>query len=116
MKEQLETFLNQRLPLPGIAAWAASLPDRSILSHCYTDWFSTEQVEQLLSRLVLAANGMGYHDIQVVRLCWVFEHARIHFALGSQGACLALFVENRPGVMSAELESVLAGFTRLAPG
>jgi hypothetical protein len=116
MKEKIEDFLSRRMPLPGVAAWGARLADRTVLSHCYSDWFSPEQVEQTLARLALSADGLGYHGIQPERLCWVFEHARIHLALRRDGICLALFVENRPGVTNAKLEGVLGEFATLAAG
>jgi hypothetical protein len=59
---------------------------------------------------------LAYHGIQSERLCWVFEHARIHLALRRDGICLALFVENRPGVTNAKLEGVLGEFASLAAG
>ena len=116
MNENLEEYLNQRLPLPGVAAWGARLADHTVLSHCYNDWLTPEQVEQTLLRLSLSADGLGYHGIQPVRLCWVFEHARIHLALRRDGVCLALFVENRPGVSNAKLAGLLGEFARLAAG
>ena len=79
-------------------------------------WFAPAQVEQALSRLALAADSLGYHGIQPARLCWVFEHSRIHLALRRDGACLAFFVENRSGVANAKLESLLEEFTGLAAG
>ena len=78
------------------------------MSHCYSDWFTPAQVEQALSRLALAADSLGYHGIQPIRLCWVFEHTRIHLALRRDGACLAFFVENRPGA-TAKLEAPAGG-------
>jgi hypothetical protein len=113
MKEKLQEFLSKRMPLPGVAAWGARLADRTVMSHCYSDWFSTEQIEQTLGRLALSADGLGYHGVRPVRLCWVFEHARIHLALRRDGICLALFVENRPGATNAKLEGVLGEFARI---
>jgi hypothetical protein len=63
--------------------------------------------------LALAADSLGYHGIQPTRLCWVFEHSRIHLALRRDGACLAFFVENRPGVANDKLDAVLAEFAGL---
>jgi hypothetical protein len=114
MNEALQAFLDHNLPLPGVAAYSARLADRTFVSHCYNDWFTAAQVEQVLSRLALAADSLGYHGIQPARLCWVFEHNRIHLALRRDGACLAFFVENRPGVASARLEGLLGEFTGLA--
>jgi len=113
MKEALQQLLDHHLPLPGIAACSARLVDRSFVSHCYGDWFTAAQAEQALSRLALAADSLGYHGIQPDRLCWVFEHSRIHLALRPDGACLAFFVENRPGIAAAKLEAVLEEFTKL---
>ena len=113
MKEPLQAFLDRNLPLPGVAACSARLADRTFVSHCYSDWFTVAQVEQALSRLALAADSLGYHGIQPARLCWVFEHSRIHLALRRDGACLALFVENRPGITNSRLEAVLEEFAGL---
>ena len=41
-----------------------------------------------------------------------FQHARIHLALRQDGACLAFFVENRPGT-NAKLAALLEEFTSL---
>jgi len=114
MKEVLQAFLDRNLPLPGVAACSVRLSDRSFVSRCYSDWFTAAQVEQALSRLALAADSLSYHGIQPTRLCWVFEHSRIHLALRRDGACLAFFVENRPGVTNAKLETVLDEFAGLA--
>lgn len=113
MKEALQEFLERNLPLPGLAACSVRLADRTFVSRCYSDWFASTQVEQVLSRLALAADSLGYHGIQPTRLGWVFEHSRIHLALRRDGACLAFFMENRPGVTTPELESLLEEFTRL---
>ena len=113
MKDALQEFLDRNLPLPGLAACSVRLADRTFVSRCYSDWFTTAQVEQALGRLALAADSLGYHGIQPSRLGWIFEHSRIHLALRRDGACLAFFVENRPGVTNAKLEGLLEDFTKL---
>jgi hypothetical protein len=113
MKDKLQEFLDRHLPFPGLAACSVRLVDRTFISRCYSDWFTSPQIEQALSRLVLAADSLGYHGIQPSRLGWVFEHSRIHLVLRRDGACLAFFMENRPGVTTPELESLLEEFIRL---
>ena len=110
MKETLKEFVEARLPLAGLVAWGARLPDRTLASQCLNGWFTPKQVEQVVTRLALAAENLNSHGIQPARLCWIFEHARIHLALRADGACLALFMENRPIDSSAALESALEGF------
>ena len=112
MKETLPEFLDRALPLPGVAACCVRLADRSFVSRCYSDWFNVKQVEQVLGRLALAADNLGYHGLQPTRVGWVFEHSRIYLKLRGDGACLALFVENRPGVMTPEVEGVLERFNK----
>ena len=114
MKEPLQDLLDRNLPMPGVAAYSARLADRTFVSRCYSDWFTTAQVEQVVSRLALAADSLGYHGIQATRLCWVFEHSRIHLALRRDAACLAFFMENRPGATNPKLESLLEEFIGLA--
>ena len=108
MKETLARWFAQ--PLPGLAAWGARLADRSLVSGCCMDWFTSAQVEQALSRMALAAENLGQHGIHPARLCWVFEHARVHLARRPDGACLALIVQNRPGLPTAALNRLLDQF------
>jgi hypothetical protein len=112
MKEALQALLDRNQPLTGVGACSARLADRTYLTQCYGDWFAPAQAEQALSRLALAADSLGYHGIQPVRLCWVFEHARILLAWRQDGACLAFFVENRPGT-NAKVDALLEEFARL---
>ena len=113
MKQTLQDFLDRNLPLPGLAASSVRLADRTFVTRCYSDWFTVAQVEQVLGRLALAADSLGYHGIQPTRLGWVFEHSRIYLALRGDGACIAFFLENRPGVITPKLEGLLEEFTRL---
>lgn len=110
MKDALNAFVGQRLPIPGLVAWSARLPDRTLASQCLADWLKTSQVEQVLSRMALAADNLNFHRLQPLRLCWTFENLRIHLAFGRDGACLACFVENRPGPMAPGLEDLLRDF------
>ena len=101
-----------RLPQADARQAPARLPDRAVVSHCYTDWFNPRQAEQTLTRLALAAESLGQHRIQPLRLCWVFEHARILLALRRDAACLGLFVENRPELSTAALLEKIATNTK----
>jgi hypothetical protein len=114
MSESLQSFLDQRLPLPGLAAWSARLADGALSSQCYGDWLTPPQVEQTLTSLAFAADSLGQQRIQPMRLCWVFEHLRIHLGLDPGGACLALFVENRPGLPRDPVEHLLDEFNALS--
>jgi len=115
MKQSIESLMQKRLPLPGVAAWSARLPDRSMTGQCYTDWFTPKQAQNILGRLALAAESLAGHRLEPERLAWTFEHARIFLALRPDGACLALCVENRLEASTAALESVFQEFLALPP-
>jgi hypothetical protein len=113
MKDTLQALFDRHLPLPGVAACSVRLADRTCVTRCEGDWFTTTQVEKAVGRLALATDGLSYHGIQSARLCWVFERSRIHLALRRDGACLACFVENRPGATNARLADLLEKFQAL---
>lgn len=115
MSSPLNTFLDERLPLPGIVACAIRLPDRSIVSRRDGDALTTAQVEQCLSRLAVAAEGLKRHRFEVKTLCWTFEYARIHLTRRLDGAALAVFSENIPGEPPNEgTQHLIAAFHELA--
>jgi hypothetical protein len=113
MSRALQDFLDPRLPLPGVAAWVARLADHSLVHEAFADWFTQQQLEQMLTRIVLAAENLARHQIQPVQICWVFEHARIHLAARPDGTYLALFAENRADVPTDALTQVLEDFLAL---
>ncbi len=115
MSSPLETFLDERLPLPGIVACAIRLPDRSVLTRRDGDAMTTAQVEQCLSRLSVAAEGLKRHRFEVKTLCWTFDQARIHLARRHDGAQLAVFSASLPGEPSNEgAKHLIAEFLELA--
>lgn len=116
MSASIAEFLDQNLPLPEVAACAVRLPDRTYRSRCDEQWFTQSQAEQILGRLTLAADSLGYHGIQPVRLCWIFERARIYLGLRRDGACLAVFVPNRTGPMPEAVGELLERFAQLPSG
>ncbi len=115
MNAELQQFLAARLPFPGLAAWSVRLPDRTLSSQSYVKWLPGSRAEQILHRLALAAEGLAPHQLQAERLCWNFEQVRLHLALGKEGACLALVVQNAAELDPAKVETVLQDFQKLNP-
>src|SRR5262245_21159224 len=85
MSDALREFIEARVPTEGLAAWGAQRADRSCVSKCHKKWLTSGQVEQTVSRLVVAAQNLARHDIEPLRLCWTFQHARVHLALRADG-------------------------------
>ena len=110
MSDALRKFIEVNVPKAGLVAWGAQLADSTFTSQCYNNWFTPAQVEQIVNRLATAAQNLAQHEIEPMRLCWKFEHARIHLALRDDGQCLALVVENRPGLAQDGLEHALDEF------
>jgi hypothetical protein len=114
MKSTCEDFFATRLPIAGLAACAARLPDGMILPHCYNRWLTPEQVRQATAHLTLAAQSLQQYQITPVRMGWIFEHLRVYLRLRPDNACLTLFMENRAEFPAVEVESVLDEFAGLS--
>jgi len=110
MNDSLQPFLAGHLPIEGVVAWSVRFPGSAASSHCYHNWLSTAQAEQALDSLALAAKTLASHGIQPLQLCSVFGHLRIHLSLREDGACLALFVENRLTKAADALNRLLEDF------
>ena len=113
MSASFQDFLAARLPFPGLAAWSARAADRAQSSRCFANWLTPPKVEQALTRLALAAEGLQSQRIDPIQLCWVFQHVRVYLGLRGDGGCLALFVENRPDLAPGQAEGLLAEYVRL---
>jgi hypothetical protein len=113
MSENLEAFLAARLPFPGLAGWGVRLPDRSVTHQAYVQWLDRGKIEQVLSRLALASDGIRNHDLRPRWLCWKFEHVKLHLAVRGEGTCLVLVVENQPEPSGLSLPDLLEDFLSL---
>lgn len=113
MSASLQQLLDAQLPLPGVTAWAVRMPDFAVGQQTFAEWFSPDQVAQFLGRMTQAIENLRRHHLEALRLCWVFEHARVHLAARPDGACLMLIVENRPDVPAAEIGQLLENFLAL---
>jgi hypothetical protein len=113
MNSSVEQFLAARLPFPGLVAWGARLPDRTAASQSYVDWLPVSRTEQVLARLILAADSLQYHQIEPVRLCWTFEHLRFRLGLRPDGVCLMLVEQNQRDYSPAAGDSAFDDFAQV---
>ena len=113
MKDRLQQLMDRHGTLPGLAAWSARLPDGSIVWHCSRDWFTPKQLESALARLELAAADLASQGIEASTFCWNFERALVYFSMHAEGACLGLFVENRPATSRVPFDRLLEDFRLL---
>jgi hypothetical protein len=113
MKKSCEEFLAARLPLPGLAACGVRLPDGMLIHQTFTRWLMPNQIRQATAHLAQTSENLRHHQIEPLRMAWVFEHLRVHLRMRPDKACLALFVENRPELEARSFESVLEAFAEL---
>lgn len=113
MSAELQEFLATRLPLPGLVAWCARMPDRTVTSQSYADWLPAQRAEQILSRLVLATDGLRYHQLEALNSCWAFEHLSFRLGVRPDGVCLLLIERNAPEMPSEGGREILEDFAGL---
>lgn len=113
MNPALQTFLASRVPFPGLAAMGVRTANHALVTQSYCDWLPISHADQALELLAPTAGALPGHQIEPLRLCWVFEHLRIHLALRRDGASLALFVENGPTTSQTAVETAITDFVAL---
>ena len=112
----IQELLDKRLPFAGLAAWSLRRKDRTLTGRSYVRWLPATRAEEVLARLALAADGLRHHYGQPVRLCYRFEHLSCHLALRSDGACLAVIVQNQPQNADAAELTLLQEFVEMSDG
>jgi hypothetical protein len=113
MSEQLDDFVNQRLPLPGLLAWGAALPDGSFKNNGYSDGFHAAQLQSFLQRLERLSRKLSPCGTEGVRFCWTFQLVRVYTVCTAQGASLMLCMRGEPRFASEAMFNVLAEFEKL---
>jgi hypothetical protein len=113
MRTACEQFFAARLPITGLAACGARMPDGMVIHQCFNRWLSPHQVRQAVSHLTQAFELLQQHQLAPTQMAWVFEHLKVHLGLRPDKACLALFLENRPNLPSGEVQAVLQEFASL---
>lgn len=113
MTEQLNQFVNQRLPLPGLLAWGTQLPDGQIASHGYNDRFRGSQISEFLRSIGTMTHALSQGQSEPPRFCWKFQLARVYVATARDGTNLALFFRNEEKLMAEAIASLLSDFEQL---
>lgn len=116
MNPTAQAFCERCLTLPGLVACALRSPDGRVQQRASTAWFSPGQIQQAMTRLAVAAESLRHQAPDLQRVCWTFEHVQIHLAPRADGACLVVFLENRPDVSTEPLEAVFGDFMNLGRG
>lgn len=113
MIEQLHDFVNQRLPLPGLLAWGAGLPDGTFESNGYQDGFQSLQIQPFLKRIDQISRTLSPIGSDGVRFCWTFQLVRIYAVSSLQGASLLLCFRNEQRLPSEAMSNVFTAFEKL---
>jgi len=113
MSDPLVNLISARLPIVGLVAYSIDLPDRVLVTQCFSKSLYPSAIEQMLSGVVRSGRTLLPADECAARYCWVFECLRIYVAARADGICLAIMVENHPGVQMVRIEELLQDFAEL---
>ena len=114
MSDSLAHLIQSRLPIVGLAAYGLFASDRVLASQCLSKSLYPSHTEHMLSEVVHSARTLLPAGQDAARYCWVFECLRIYIASRPDGYCLALMVENNPGVQQGRIQEMLKDFFELA--
>jgi len=116
MNLALQAFCERCLTLQGAVAGAVRSAEGLVYQRSAKSWFSPSQIQQVMTRLAVAAESLKHQAPDAQRICWTFEHVQIHVASRADGAHLAIFLENRAEPPAEQLDRILRDFTNATPG
>jgi hypothetical protein len=114
MTELPVNFLSSRLPMVGLVAYSIHTPHGEVEAHCLSKSLYPTSTEHLLNAAVQSGRNLLPAGEVAAQYCWVFECLRVYVAARPDGACLALLVENNPGVQTARIQEALQVFVEMA--
>ena len=113
MSDIIEEFFSPRLPIGGVVAYSVQTPDQVLAVQCFSKSFYSSAAENLLSRVVHAGLTLLPGGQRAASYCWSFESLRVYVAARTDGACLALLVENGPAAQLLRIQETLQAFVDL---
>jgi hypothetical protein len=114
MSESLANLVSARLPIVGLVAYSIHLPDRVLATECFSKSLYPSSTEQMLSGVVRLGRSLLPAAESGAHFCWVFECLRVYVAARSDDICLAVMVENNPGVQMVRVREMLQDFVELS--
>jgi hypothetical protein len=113
MNDIIQNFLLSRFPITGLAAYSIRSPRGVLGGDCFSKSLYPTSTEEMLSRVVQSGRELLPANECAVQYCWTFEAHRVYVASRADGICLALLVENNPGVQQHRLQETLRDFLEL---
>lgn len=109
-----ENFLSSRLPIVGLVAYTIHSPDGVLAAQCLSKSLYPTSTEHLLNTVVQSGRNLLPAGELAAQYCWIFECLRAYVAARADGDCLALLVENNPGVQMLRIQETLQAFVEMA--
>ena len=110
MSDALLSLVSSRLPVIGLLAYSVQTPNRVLATGCVGKTFDSSAAEELLGSVIRTGRALLPAQDVSARYCWVFEQLRVYVSARVDGVCLALVVENNPGVQMARLQELIQDF------
>ena len=110
MSDALLNLVSSRLPVVGLLAYSIHSPNRVLATGCLGKTFDSSAAEEMLGSVIRTGRTLLPAQDESARYCWVFEQLRVYVSARADGICLALVVENDPGVQMARLQELIQDF------
>ena len=107
-------FMSARLPIVGLVAYTIHTPHGGVDAHCLSKSLYPTSAEHLLATAVQSGLTLLPAGEVAAQYCWIFECLRVYVAARADGACLALLVENNPGVQMVRVQEALQAFVEMS--
>jgi hypothetical protein len=110
MSDSLQNFLSPRLPIVGLAAYRIEASDRVLANQCTSRSLSPAAAERILASMIQSGRALLPTNNESALYCWSFDRLKVYVAARTDGACLAVLVENNPDAQVIRIREALQAF------
>jgi hypothetical protein len=114
MNDGTANLISASLPITGLSAYSYHEADQLIEVQVLTKSVYPSSAQEMLSRVVQSGLALLPAGDRPVQYCWTFESHRVYVAGRSDGASLALLVENIATTQMVQIQKMLQGFQELS--
>jgi hypothetical protein len=114
MSDALQNFLLPRLPIAGLAAYRIETSDRVLATQCTSKSLPPSAADQMLASIIQSGRAQLPTNNESALYCWNFDRLKVYVAARTDGACLAVLVENNPDAQVIRIREALQAFVELS--
>ncbi len=114
MRENLHSWLTEKMKVPGILACGLRAPDRKTFTRSASVQFTPAALEYACRCLTDTFHVLRANQFPAGLVRWVYANYFVYGSIRQDGICFAVLARREgPGLEPADLENIIAEFQNL---